>query len=494
MPILSRRDLLKAIPLAASAPHALPQTGEIPKIGDAAQLFVDFDRVESIENVVRTFHPAEKHPSNPVLHKEKPWETDRGTWGSVIYDNEERIFKAWYGGTSTRDTSGCSGPNCRSNSVLCYAISQDGIVWKRPELRLYEVAGTRDNNVVIDDTYRDGMAHWESLHKDPMETDPQRRYKALGWSSYDWDGPQSGIFTMTSPDGMHWTHSPDPVFRYHPRPNTQDLGPVGDAQALMIDTLRRRYVAYLRRVPNRVMSVSTDFVHWTAPTLSLEARDGELSNTIYNHVGFVYGDRYLGFLTYFARDLKNPLLTVRLVTSRDGDHWQRPDTHTPLIGPGSIGDVDRFTNLLTGAPPVRVGNRLYIYYRALANRHSPYKGEDTSLKGGGICLASLRVDGFASLDASYEGGQVTTKPFRFAGSVLKLNAKANFGQVTVEALDEARSPIAGFTKEQCEPMRADSLEYPIRWKDASLATLQERPVRLRFQLANARLYAYRLMS
>ena len=338
------------------------------------------------------------------------------------------------------------------------------------------------------------MAHWESLHKDSMDTDPQRRYKALGWSSYDWNGPQSGIFTMTSLDGLRWTHTPDPVFRYHPRPNTQDLGPVGDAQAMMIDTLRKRYVAYLRRLPHRAMSVSTDFVHWTPPSDSLQAEDGELSNAIYNHVGFVYGDRYLGFLTYFSRDQRNPLLTIRLLTSRDGDHWQRPRTDVPLIGPGAIGDVDRFTNMLTGAPPIRVGDRLYIYYRALANRHSPYSGKDTSLKGGGICLASLRVDGFASLDSGYDGGQVTTKPFLFTGSALKLNAKANYGQVAVEVLDEKRAPVPGYTRDLCEPMHADSLEHPIRWKDAALSSLQGKPVRLRFHLNNARLYSYRIMG
>ena len=162
----------------------------------------------------------------------------------------------------------------------------------------------------------------------------------------------------------------------------------------------------------------------------LEANDGELSNTIYNHLGFVYGDRYLGFLTYFTRDLKNPTLTVRLVTSRDGDHWRRPETGQPLIGVGSIGDVDRFTNMLTGAPPIRWGDRLYIYYRALANRHKPYEGSDSGLKGGGICLATLRVDGFASVGAGYDGGQLTTRPFLFEGTKLQINAKADYGQVT----------------------------------------------------------------
>lgn len=487
----SRRDLLACAPALAAA-RLRAQPTEIPTLGDAPQLFVDYDRVDSVENIARLFHPAEKHPSNPVLRKETAWETARGTWGSVIFDDEERLFKAWYGGTSTRDISGCTGPNCRSNSVLCYATSTDGVNWTRPRLGLHEVAGTRQNNVVIGDDYRDGMAHWESIRKDPLETDPARRYKALGWSSFDWDGPQSGIFTMTSPDGLRWTHTPDPVFRYHPRPGSNDLGPVGDAHSLMIDTLARRYVAYLRRIPHRAMSVSTDFVNWTPPRLCLRAEDGELSNTVYNHSGFVYGDRYLGFLTYFVRDLKDPRLTVRLLTSRDGERWLRVPAASPLIGNGGPGDVDRFTNMITGAPPIRVGDRLHIYYRALANRHSPYEGSDTSLAGGGLCLATLRVDGFASVTSGYDGGRLTTTPFRFTGSTLRLNARANFGELAVEALDESRAPIPGFALADCEPMRTDAVDHAVRWKSATLASLRGRPVRLRFHVRNARLYSYRV--
>ncbi len=483
---LSRRDLLKTAAAVAAA-----QTPEPATVGDAPQLFVDLDQIDTMENAARVFHPAEKHPANPVLRKENPWETARGTWGSVIFDEEERVFKAWYGGTSGRDVSGCSGPNCRSNSVLCHAVSHDGIRWERPRLGLEEVYGSRANNVVIGDDHHDGMAHWESVHKDPLATDPKRRYLALGWSSFDWFGPMSGIYTMTSPDGLRWTHTPKPVFHYHPRPGTSDLGPVGDAQALMIDTLRKRYVAYLRKIPHRAMSVSTDFVTWTPPRVCLEAEDGELSNTVYNHVGFVYGDRYLGFMTYFVRDLQNPLLTVRLISSRDGESWKRARAERPLIGPGAVGEVDRFTNMLTGAPPIRVGNRLHIYYRALANRHNPYSGADSSLEGGGLCLATLRVDGFASVDAPYEGGQVTTRPLRFKGSGLVLNAKSDFGRVFVEVLDEQRKPVEGFSRDNCEPMRSDRLDHTVRWKSASLASLRDRPIRLRFHLHNARLYSYR---
>jgi hypothetical protein len=498
MLIWSRRDLLKAIPLTAALP-AVAKTAEPLKMGDAPQLFVDFEQVELIDNIVRTFHAAEKHPANPVLHKEKPWESDRGTWGSVIYDDEARLFKSWYGGESGRQLSTGTGPR----HVMLYATSQDGVHWDRPKLGLYEVMGTKENNVVVGDEHHEGMGHWESTLKDPFDPDPQRRYKAIGWSSYDWDGPMSGIYTMTSPDGMHWTHTPEPVFHFHPRPNTQDLGPIGDAQSMMIDTLNRRYIAFLRKTPDRVMSVSTDFVHWTPPATSLRGRDGEQGNTIYNHVGFVYGDRFLGFLTYFDRAPRDPRLTVRLLKSADGEHWDILNTGAPLIGSGEIGDIDRFTNMLTGAPPIRVGNRLHIYYRAMSRRHTlstessktrEYEAKDMNPKGGGICLATLRVDGFASLDAGYYGGEVTTKQFVFTGSTLKVNAKANFGQVLVEVLDEKGKIAARFSKGACQPMQADSIEHTIRWKDASLGDLRGKPVKLRFSLANARFYSYRITA
>src|SRR5215470_1089301 len=119
MLIWSRRDLLKAIPLTAALP-AVAKTGEPLKMGEAPQLFVDFERVELVDNIARTFHPADKHPANPVLHKEKPWESDGGTWGSVIYDDEARLFKSWYGGESGRQLSTGTG----ARHVMLYATSR----------------------------------------------------------------------------------------------------------------------------------------------------------------------------------------------------------------------------------------------------------------------------------------------------------------------------------------------------------------------------------
>ena len=496
---LPRRDFLRAGLLVASGatlaaakpPVAAPD--EVPALGGAAQLFVDDAMIERLENVQRLFHQAEKHPANPVLRKEKPWESLNGTWGTVLYDAQEQIFKAWYGGQGR--STGINKPGFqRTRNILCYATSADGVHWDRPELGLHTVMGSKRNNVVVGDDHHEGMDHWESVLKDPMDPDPRRRYKAIGWSSYDWEGPLSGIYTMTSPDGLHWTHTPEPVFHFHPRPGTADLGPVGDAQSMMIDTLRGRYVAFLRRLPHRAMSVSTDFIHWTPPQRCLAARAGETANTIYNHKGFVYGDRYLGFLTYFDRDPKNPLCTVHLLTSRDGDHWHRP-TDQPLIDVGGIGQPDRFLNMLTGGPPIRVGDRLTIYYRSLAIRHGPYDGKDDtgSRYPGGLSLATLRADGFASLGASYDGGRVTTRPFRFSGRRLLVNAKADFGRLLAEVLSAQGEALAGFSFADCRPLQADRLDQTVTWTDhATLDALKDQTIRLRFRLENARLYSYRI--
>jgi len=451
------------------------------------RLFVDLNDVERRENVVRTFHQATKYGRHPVLAQEAPWEKHSGMTASVIYDEEEGIFKAWY-------MAGFYAPG--KEHVQCLATSSDGIHWERPELGLHEALGSKRNNIVIPAEYHEGKDHWESMLKDPMDPDSSRRYKALGWSSYDWDGPMSGIYSATSPDGMNWTHTPEPIFRFHPRPGTKDMGPIGDAQSLMIDTRRKRYVAFLRDGIRRSLSLSEDFVTWTPPRPFLQVLNEE--ETLYNNVGFVYGEQYLGFLTHFNRNAYEQTQTLQLLTSRDGETWMRPFAD-PIIPTSGVGEWDRFQILLTGAPPVRVGDSLHIYYRGTARRHNKVVGEfepridpDQDRRTMSIGLARLRLDGFASLSASYDGGTITTRTLTLGGENLSINVVSDYGQVRVEILDEKSAPIPGYAREDCTPIMTDSVDAVVSWKERhSLAELRGRPVKLKFYLANARLYSYR---
>ena len=96
----------------------------------------------------------------------------------------------------------------------------------------------------------------------------------------------------------------------------------------------------------------------------------------------------------------------------------------------------------------------------------------------------LRLDGFASLAASFDGGRVTTRPFALNGSELWVNAKVDYGELTVELLDGEEKPIPGYAAE-------DGVAIPVRWRgDGGLSALGGQPARLHFVPNNARLYAY----
>ncbi|UCH35216.1 MAG: hypothetical protein JSV65_02365 [Armatimonadota bacterium] len=456
------------------------------KLPETPQLFVDLERVANahpsgrakrMRGVERVFHQAVNHP-HPVLAPEAAWER-RGFTCSVIYDAEERSFKMWYL-TALED----------GRHVTCYAVSEDGINWRRPELGLHEYQGSTANNIVIPADYHDGMAHWESVLRDPLERDPARRYKALGWSSYDWDGPLAGIYTAVSGDGLRWTHTPEPVFRFHPRPGSDDLGPVGDAHCLMIDTLRNRYVAFLRHLPHRAISYSTDFAHWTQPETFLWTRHYE--EEFYNNSGFVYSDQYLGLLSIFDLNPKRHELNCWLMSSRDGRRWERCPADAPVIACGGAGEWSRFMSWNGGSPPIRVGDRLYFYYRGSARRHGPYEGEDNCDAPVCVGLATLRADGFASLNASFDGGEVITTPWVIDGGELLLNAKCDYGEICVELLDEAEQPVPGYALGDCIPVRGDGTDLAVRWKErADLSAAAGKTVSLRVHLKNARLYSYR---
>ena len=448
------------------------------------RLFVDMDDVDARHNVRRDFHIATKHPQ-PVLRQEAPWECHAGMTASVIYDEDEGLFKAWYMAGHYAEGVG---------HVQCMATSTDGIHWERPELGLHEALGSTLNNIVIPAAYHDGQDHWETMLKDPGDPDQARRYKAIGWSSFDWDGPRSGIYSAISPDGLTWSHSPEPLFRFHPRPGSDDLGPVGDAQSLMIDTGRGRYVAFLRGAPERLMSVSDDFIAWSPPHPFLRPLHGE--EALYNNTGFNYGTQYLGTLTHFDKRPLHQTQSLRLLSSRDGDAWDRPSGDS-LISPGDIGEWDRFQIMLTGAPPIAVGDRLHLYYRGTPRRHAKIRREydprieaDQAPGTMSIGLATLRLDGFASIAGSFDVGRVMTKPFELAGNALRVNAKCDHGRLRVELLDVDEQSLEGFGLDDCVPLVEDGVDLAVRWGMDGRQPLPRQPVRLRFELTNARLYSY----
>jgi hypothetical protein len=137
-----------------------------------------------------------------------------------------------------------------------------------------------------------------------------------------------------------------------------------------------------------------------------------------------------------------------------------------------------------------VKDKLYFYMSG----RSGVAGDRAS----GVCgmgLATLRRDGFASLDASTNPGTLTTRPVRFTGKYLFVNAAARGGELRIEALDESGSPVEPFTLRNCSAIRTDKTLISVHWKGAhDLASLAGKPVRFRFHLRNGSLYAFWVSS
>jgi hypothetical protein len=86
---------------------------------------------------------------------------------------------------------------------------------------------------------------------------------------------------------------------------------------------------------------------------------------------------------------------------------------------------------------------------------------------------------------------VTTRPVRFQGRYLFVNADMDGGELRAEVLGADGKPIAPFTRQRCLPVREDATLAQIRWEGAGdLSALSGQTVRLRFHLTKGSLYAF----
>jgi hypothetical protein len=100
--------------------------------------------------------------------------------------------------------------------------------------------------------------------------------------------------------------------------------------------------------------------------------------------------------------------------------------------------------------------------------------------GGSIGLATLRRDGFASMEGP---GELTTRPVKFKGKHLFVNVD---GEVRVEVLDEAGKVIRS-----SKVASRDQTKLKIEWAVASdLSDQSGKNVKFRFHLTKGSLYAF----
>jgi len=468
-------------------PVPTPRPPVVPIEPDVPNLFVDDWLIDSQSKLIRRLGQVTRHPDNPVISPEGAWEqTAAFPFSGGAYRLGPEDWVLFYN-TYVRWARSVGGTN------VCIARSTDGVHWRKPELELFAPFEATPNNVVLSRPMDNGTV----IH-DPDDPDPARRWKM---AVYCTDDQGTGVYGYVSPDGEHWTRLPDIL-----------VANAGDRTSLWHDTRRGKYVLFTRYSPifpgrHIFQSESDDFVTWTEPRMVLHWSSMDRVHGIqhYGAGGFVYGDCYVGFLEIFHVPYRR--LDTQIICSRDGQAWQRVCEGEAFLPNGPEGAFDHFWAFPAGSPPIQVGDELWFYY---AGRGHPHAGPAPPIWPGGregeadrnsywaaTGLATMRLDGFAAMDASGETATLITVPLRFdEGARLLINADADnyppeSSWLRVGVLDRNMLPLEGFSADECDTMRVDATRHVASWDGRSdISALAGREVRLQFHLQNTRLYSF----
>lgn len=436
------------------------------ELGSRLELFVDDYLIdETSGDVEQVLHKPK--PQEVVLVTDKPWEGNTCAYYTIFQDGD--LYRMYYRGSHYDEgTRKAAHPE-----VTCYAESKDGIHWTKPSLGLFEFNGSKENNIVWD-----GIGtHCFAAFKDANPNcDTDARYKAIARGR---PRGKRGLYVFKSPDAIHWAQmNPEPVITE---------GAFDSQNLAFWDTHRGHYVDYHRNFREKrrdiMTSKSKDFLTWTKPKY-LDFPDVPKEH-LYTNAIQQY-DRaphiLLGFPTRYLPSEGSRVEPV-FMSSRDGLTFRR---WTEAVIPES-------------APKDRSGNR--SNYMTWGLLQLPGKQRELSVYGteayytgpdSRVRRFAYRVDGFVSLRAGKEGGQLLSKPFTFDGSKLVVNfATMDNGQLRVALLDANGKPLPGFSAQQCKPLDGDEIAGAVQWNGkGDLSKLAGTPVRLRVQMRNADLYSF----
>ena len=465
--------------------------GPVLEVGGQRQLFIDDLFVAVSTNVHLKLHPPRKSGERTLV-KDKPWESATLNWFNVMKDGAR--YRMWY------ECYDIEGWPTGDDTSFCYAESDDGIHWRKPDLGLFTYQGSTNNNILFrmvgpEDAH--SRVHGTGVFKDPVAP-PEARYKAVSQGGFyaeppypiSWGSGESflNIAGMYSADGLHWTRYPHSV--------CQEFA---DSQfSCFWDTEREAYMLY-GRVGGRGRALghssSTDFTHFEDLSLVLQTDDNDPPDSdLYNSAVLKYpyaAGAYLMFPSLYQH--QPDTLDIRFAVSRDGSNWSWPQQDVPYIPLGPTGTFDS-ASLYMGQGLVRQGDELWLYYSGSPIKHNAGGLEVLTVPGNERVYTRVvsRLDGFVSADAGPEGGSFITPQLRYTGNLLQLNvAVGDGGSVRVGLLDEAGNPVANRAVEDCLPITGDKTSLIVRWQTGADVTVRAtQPTRLQVEMTNASLYAF----
>jgi hypothetical protein len=455
----------------------------VVSIQDRRELFVDHFLIEKLKNAEIRMH--EPRNEGAVFFFDKSWEGNFSGYCTVIKDGN--LFRAYYRGVRE------AGNDYSDNEVTCYAESSDGVHWMKPELGIYDIDETRNNNIIL--AHASPVTHNFSPFLDHNPgVKPEHRYKALGGTH------KTGLFAYVSTDGIHWEKlKEEPVF----------TAGIFDSQNVAFWSVsEQKYVCYFRTWTSgewggfRSVSRTTsdDFIHWSEPEKM------SFGDTPYEHLYTQQTSPYFRaphiYVAIGARfmpgrqvltDEQAEELNVNpryykdcsdafFMTSRGGSSYARIFMES-FIRPG-IG-LENWVSR-SNYPALNV-------VQTGPAEMSVYVNENYAQPTAHLKRYSMRIDGFTSLKAGYDGGELLTKPFVFEGSELEINYSTSAaGGIWIEIQDKDGNPVSGYTLENCQEIIGNEISRLVSWDGKTdVNDLAGTPVRLRIFLKDADLYSFK---
>lgn len=455
-------------------------------LGSRWELFVDDWLIEEMRGLRLQLHHPERR--EVVFTGDAPWE-DTVAFPLSLVAVEEGWWLYYRAGIldwSREDDT----------YVTALAESADGLTFTRPHLGLVRFQGSAENNLLQ-------IGGFPSVPPAFRDTNPAcppgQRYKGL---AARWEQ----AFPMGSPDGLRWS----PL-----QPNPLDLpGQFDTVNTAFWDLLAGCYRCYTRcwydpergrpihgqefeeaagRAVRAIQhATSPDFLHWSRPEPLVYADGDYLTHLYTNAIQPCPGAEHflVGFPNRFVPDRASasghPYPGVNdalFMASRDGVHWTRYGEAWVRPGLDDLNWTER-----NNYPVWGIAETSPTEWSVYISEHYRHPGVPTRLR-----RLAVRPRGFVSLHADSAEGEAVTRLFTFAGECLRVNFSTSAaGSVLVELCDEAGVPLDGYSAADLQPLFGDALEQTVRWRDGGgLAALARRPVRLRFLMSDADVFALR---
>ena len=469
---------------------ALSTAQEVTDIGSRLELFVDGALIASQENVRLVMHPP--HDEGIAVPFDNPWEGGFSGYATVIKDGD--LYRLYYRGLPE------AGKDGNEAETTCYAESKDGITWTKPDIGLFEVRGRKDNNVVM--AQRAPVTHNFSPMLDTREGVPDdQRFKAIGGTM------KSGLIAWVSADGKDWKKlQEEPVIlnemvKYKYFFDSQNLAFWSEAEGKYL-CFFRVFVDNIRRIAK---TTSDNFIDWTEPVLmEYQHRGGESPiDHLYTNQTSPYYRAPHQYVSIAARFMPGrQVLNEEQAKAINVNPKYFKDTSDAVLMSSRAGNDFYDRTFLSSFVRPGVGAQNWVSrtnYPALnvvqtgPAEMSVYLNQDYAQPTAHLRRYSMRIDGFASAQSDFAGGELITTPIKFFGKQLEINfATSAAGGIKVEIQDLEGKAIPGFALEAAVEQIGNEIERVVIWKNGSdVSSLVGQPVRLRFVIKDADLYSYR---